>query len=230
MRPLLALFVIVLATAVLAGPALLVGLLDRSGRSAHAVARLWARLILRACGVRVELEADGLPSPAVYAMNHASALDIPLLFGHLPVAFRIIHKRSLSLVPLIGWFLFLGGHVAIDRGNPFRARRSLERAARRVHQGTSVAVFPEGTRSSDGRVGHFKRGSFSLAMSAGVPVVPVSLVGVKDVVPRGVLSVRPGRVRLVVHPAIATAGRPPEDAVRLAEEVRATVARGCGQA
>jgi len=230
LRPLLALPVIALATLVLGGPALLCGLLDRSGRAAHAVARLWARLILRACGIRVRLEGSSFPSPAVYAANHASALDIPLLFGHLPVSFRIIHKRSLSLVPFIGWFLFLGGHVAIDRRNAFRARRSLERAARRVGQGTSVAVFPEGTRSPDGRVGHFKRGSFSLAMSAGVPVVPVSLVGVKRVVPRGVLTVRPGLVRMIVHPAVATAGRLPDDAVRLAEETRVTVARGCAEA
>jgi 1-acyl-sn-glycerol-3-phosphate acyltransferase len=93
-----------------------------------------------------------------------------------------------------------------------------------------VVVFPEGTRSADGRVGHFKRGSFSLALAAGAPVVPVSLVGVKDVVPRGVLSVRPGLVRLVVHSAVATAGRSPDDAVLLAEEIRSAVARGCGQA
>jgi 1-acyl-sn-glycerol-3-phosphate acyltransferase len=230
LRPLLAVPVIVVATLLLGGPALIGGLLDRSGRGSHAVARLWARVILRACGIRVDLEGDAFPSPAVYAANHASALDIPLLFGHLPVSFRIIHKRSLSLVPFIGWFLLLGGHVAIDRRNPFRARRSLARAAVRVREGTSVVVFPEGTRSPDGRVGHFKRGSFSLAMTAGVPVVPVSLVGVKSVVPRGVLTVRPGVVRMVVHPAVATAGRAPDAAVALAEEIRATVARGCGQA
>ncbi len=222
---------ILAATLVLAGPALLGGLLDRSGRSAHAIARLWGRIVLWACGIRVLVdERSGAPTPAVYAANHASALDIPLLFGYLPVSFRIIHKNSLSLVPFIGWFLFLGGHVAIDRGNPFRAKRSLERAAARIRQGTSVAVFPEGTRSRDGAVSHFKRGSFRLAVNAGVPVVPVSLVGVKGVVPRGVLSVRPGIVRLVAHPPVATAGRSAEDADVLAEEVRQTVAGACARA
>lgn len=230
MRPLFAVPVIVLATLVLCGPALFAGLLDRSGRMPHAVARLWARTILWWCGIHVERSGDGFPSPAVYAANHASALDIPLLFGHLPVSFRIIHKRSLSLVPFIGWFLLLGGHIAIDRGNAFRARRSLERAAERVRSGTSVVVFPEGTRSADGRVGHFKRGSFSLAVAASAPVVPVSIVGVKAVAPRGVLTVRPGTVRIVVHPAVATTGRSADDAALLAEEIRTTVARGCGQA
>lgn len=231
MRPLVALPVILAATLVLGGPALLGGFLDRSGRTGHRVARLWGRIVLWACGVRVLVEErSGLPTPAVYAANHASAFDIPLLFGYLPVSFRIIHKKSLSLVPFIGWFLYLGGHVAIDRGNPFRAKRSLERAASRIRLGTSVAVFPEGTRSRDGAVRHFKRGSFSLAMSAGVPVVPVSLVGVKAVVPRGVLSVRPGVVRLVAHPPIATAGRSADESDVLAEEVRRVVATACGPA
>lgn len=219
---------ILAATLLLGGPALLGGLLDSSGLTAHRIARLWGRIVLWACGVRVQVEErSGLPTPAVYAANHASALDIPLLFGYLPVSFRIIHKRSLSLVPFIGWFLFLGGHVAIDRGNPFKAKRSLERAAARIRRGTSVAVFPEGTRSRDGAVRHFKRGSFSLAMSAGVPVVPVSLVGVKAVVPKGVLSVRPGVVRLVAHPSVATAGRSADRSDLLAEEVRKVVAGAC---
>ncbi len=222
---------ILVATLVLGGPSLLGGILDRSGHAAHAIARLWARLVLRACGVTVDVEG-GTPPPgaALYAANHASALDIPLLFGHLPVSFRIIHKRSLSLVPFIGWFLFLGGHIAIDRGNPWKARRSLARAADRIRRGTSVAAFPEGTRSRGDQVGHFKRGSFALAVSAGASVVPLSLVGVKNVVPRGIFSVRKGRVRLVVHPAVATQGLSPDDAAVLAEEVRMIVAQGCGQA
>ena len=146
--------------------------------------------------------------PAVFAANHASALDILVIFGHLPVDFRIVYKQSLSLVPLLGWSIRLGGHVPVDRRNPFRALRSLEAAARRIRGGTSVVVFPEGTRSPDGAVRRFKRGSFSLALQAGVPVVPVSLVGVKAVVPRGLPSVRPGLVQVVVHPVVPVAGRP----------------------
>lgn len=231
MRALVAIPAIAAATLVLGGPALLGGLFDRSGDSAHAVARLWARLVLRACGVQVELDGvAAAPSPVVYAANHASALDIPVLFGYLPASFRIIHKRSLSFVPFIGWFLHLGGHIAIDRSNAFRAKKSLDRAAERIRSGTSVAVFPEGTRSRDGSVGHFKRGSFSLALSAGVPVVPVSLLGVKTVVPTGFLSVRPGRVRVVVHAPVASAGRDQQEAVALAEAVRLIVARGSGGA
>jgi 1-acyl-sn-glycerol-3-phosphate acyltransferase len=206
-------------------------LLDRSGRATRAIGGAWSRLLLRL--FRVEVVAERLENaptgPAVYAANHASALDILVVFGHLPVDFRIVYKRSLSLVPLLGWAIWLGGHVPIDRSHPFRARRSLDRAARRIRGGTSVVVFPEGTRSPDATVRRFRRGSFALAIEAGVPVVPVSLVGVKDVVPHGLPSLRPGRVRVALHPPLQTAGRFAADAEALAEEVRTIVARSCAE-
>jgi 1-acyl-sn-glycerol-3-phosphate acyltransferase len=229
-RVLLACVLIGVETVVLGVASLVFGLVDRSGRLLHGIVRLWGRLVLHALGVRVDVEAAGTPpAPAVYAANHGSAIDIPILFAHLPVEFRIIHKRSLYLVPVVGWHLLLGGHIAVDGGKAFRARRSLAAAARRIAAGTSVMVFPEGTRAPDERIRLFKRGSFLLAIHAGVPVVPVSLVGVKDVVPAGILTLRPGRVTMRLHPAVPTSGRAAEDAEALAEEVRRTVARGCGQ-
>ena len=227
-RVLVACVIVVVETAALGIPCILVGLLDRSGRLSHAIVRLWGRLVLGAFGVRVDVEGADAPSgPAVYAANHGSALDIPILFGYLPVDFRIIHKKSLYPVPVVGWHLFLGGHIPIDRGNPFKARRSLDLAAARIRGGISVAVFPEGTRSATDEVRHFKRGSLVLALNAGVPIVPVSLVGVKRVVPHGISTLRPGTVRIRIHREIPTAGRDAETADRLAEEVRVVVANGC---
>jgi 1-acyl-sn-glycerol-3-phosphate acyltransferase len=170
---------------------------------------------------------NAVDGPAVYAANHASTLDIFIVFGHLPVDFRIVYKKSVSLIPLVGWAIRLGGHVPIDRSHPFRARRSLDEAARRIRTGMSVVVFPEGTRSPDGGVCRFKRGSFALAIEAAVPVVPVSLVGVKQVVPHGLSRVRPGVVEVVLHPPVPVTGRQPEEAEALAEEVRRIVAEGC---
>jgi 1-acyl-sn-glycerol-3-phosphate acyltransferase len=212
-----------------ASAAVLAALVDRSGCSTRRIGGVWSRALLRL--VRVEVTVEGVAhvpaGPAVYAANHASALDILVVFGYLPVDFRIVYKRSLSLVPLVGWAIWLGGHVPIDRSNPFRARRSLDAAARRIRGGTSVVVFPEGTRSPDGTVRRFKRGSFSLALEAAAPAVPVSLVGVKTVVPRGLASVRRGRVVVRIHAPIASTGRAPEEAEALAEEVRQIVAAGC---
>ena len=206
-------------------------LLDRSGRTTRRIGGIWSRQLLRLLRVTVELRGAGcIPrGPAVYAANHASVLDILIVFGCLPVDFRIIYKRSLSLVPLLGWAIRLGGHLPIDRRNPLRARRSLAAAARRLSSGTSVVVFPEGTRSRDGSVGRFKRGSFALALEAGVPVVPVSLAGVKPVVPHGISSVRPGQVQVVIHPTMEMAARDPAEVDAIADEVRAQVLLGLGE-
>jgi 1-acyl-sn-glycerol-3-phosphate acyltransferase len=230
MRALLGLLSVVLLTLLFGAPALLAGVFDRSGRMPHRFVRLWARLVLGAFGVQVETSGleNLVDGPVLYAANHSSALDIPIVFGYLPADFRVIHKKSLILIPIIGWFLFLAGHIPIDRSRAFRAKRSLESAARRIAGGTSVVAFPEGTRSSDGRVGPFKRGSFLLALNAGVPVVPLSLVGVKRLIPRGVLSFRSGTVRLQVLPAVPLAGRSPEEAQTLADEVREAVVKACG--
>ncbi len=216
-------------TLVLAVPALLLGIFDRSGRLPHLVARGWAAIILIMLGVRIEVTGrEHLPSgPAVYAANHGSALDIPILFGYLPVSFRIVYKKSLSAIPFLGWYLFLAGHIAVDRGNAFRAKRTLADAAERVRGGTSLAVFPEGTRSPDARVRLFKRGTFLLAIGSGVPIVPVSLVGVKSVVPRGIRTLRPGTVGVRIHAPVPTSNRAPDQVEALAEQIRGIVVSGC---
>jgi 1-acyl-sn-glycerol-3-phosphate acyltransferase len=215
------------SVSVLTIPCVLIRLFEPSGRGSNAVIQLWARFLLRLGGIRVTtLDAPRIPGgPVVFAVNHASALDIPVLFAGLP-AFRIVYKRSLALVPFLGWSLWAGRHVAIDRANPFKARRSLDAAAQRIHDGTSVVVFPEGTRATGGETLPFKRGSFVLAIKAGVPVVPVSIVGVKQRLPRGLGSLTPGEVTLRVHAPLQTAGRDPESAGELAETVRGIVTRG----
>jgi len=228
-RTVLVLPVIALVTAVLGLPAILLSLIGRRAGS-RAITGGWARAVLWTLGVDVRLSGQPCPpGPAVYAANHGSALDIPILFGVLPVDFRILHKRSLYLLPVIGLYLYASGHVGVHRGRGFRAHKDLEKAAERVRRGTSVVVFPEGTRSREGDVGPFKRGSFLVALAAGVPVVPLSLVGVKQVA-RGGLHIRPGRVTVVVHAPIPTAGRDAEQAEALAEEVRRIVTGGCAAA
>ena len=218
---------IVVTVTLLSVPCALIGLFDTSGRSSNAVIQFWARLLMRLGGIRVTTrDGERIPAgPVVFAANHVSALDIPVLFVGLP-AFRIVYKRSLGLIPFLGWSLWAGRHIAIDRANPFKARRSLEAAARRIRDGTSVVVFPEGTRATGGEILPFKRGSFVLAIQAGVPIVPVSLVGVRRRLPRGLGSLTSGEVTLRVHEPLETLGRDPESAGELAEVVRGMVLRG----
>ena len=231
LRAVLALPLIAAATVVLGIPAIVFGMFGRFDL-VRSVTVLWGRAVLWTLGIEVTVAgAQHCPAgPAVYAANHSSVLDIPILYAHLPVDFRIIHKRSLYLVPVMGLYLYATGHIGIHRGNAFRAHKGLQRAAARVRDGGyNLVVFPEGTRSRGGDVGPFKRGLFALALEAGVPVVPLSLIGVK-LVARGGLDVRAGRVRLLLHPPIPTAGRDLQQAATLAEEVRSVVTSGCAAA
>ncbi len=146
--------------------------------------------------------AEPLPplpdGPLIFASNHESALDIWVLVEQLPRIVRFVAKAELFRIPVFGWYLRLGGHVPVDRGDRAQAIASLRAAAQVVRAGTSLIVFPEGTRSRDGRIQPFKKGPFALAMEAGVPVVPVAIAGSAAVTPRGLVAVRPGTIRVAV--------------------------------
>jgi 1-acyl-sn-glycerol-3-phosphate acyltransferase len=212
---------IALYTAVLGTLSIASSLFDARGYFAHWCARTWSRLILATTGVRVELEGlDRLTPGATYVFvaNHQSIYDIPILFWSLPFQLRIIAKESLGRFPFIGWHLRRTGHMLVDRRRPDRAG-ILGWAAQLTRKGLSLFVFPEGTRSRDGRVGPFKGGSFKLALEAGLTVVPVSVVGSRHVMLKGRLATYPGRVRLVIHDPIETTGVG-VDRKALAERVR----------
>ncbi|MEO5761992.1 MAG: lysophospholipid acyltransferase family protein [Vicinamibacteria bacterium] len=191
-----------LATIVLSPVGILAWPFRQDGEIGFFVTRVWARTILAAAGVRAipELLAELPSGPVVFVSNHVSALDIPILFAALPRSFRIVYKSSLVYVPFMGLFLAAARNVSIDRSRAFKAKRSLTAAAQRIHDGVSVALFPEGTRSGTAPMGSFKRGSFKLAMQAQVPVIPVSLVGLRTVV--GERSITPGTVRVRIHEAL----------------------------
>ena len=216
-------------TIVLGAVSVASSLFDRSGRFAHGCARLWSRLILLTTGVRVRVEGLDVLEPGktyIFVSNHQSIYDIPVIFWWLPYQLRIIAKESLGSFPFIGWHLRRTGHLLVDRRNPDRAG-ILKKWRGLVVNGLSLIIFPEGTRSADGRVGRFKAGSFMLAIEAGLPVVPVSIVGTRFVMPKGRLTVSPGDVTLSVHAPIETAARaePPtiDDARALAAEVHAVI-------
>lgn len=204
----LAVLTAICATAVFGPIGILAWPFRRDGEVGFKVTRLWARAILAAAGVRVTMESLGkLPGgPVVFVSNHVSALDIPILFVALPRSFRIVYKSSLAYVPLLGQFLIAARNIPIDRSKAFAAKRSLLRAARRIHSGVSVALFPEGTRSGDAPMSAFKRGSFKLAVEAQAPVVPVSLIGLRLVARDG--GIVPGVVHVRIHEPLETGEGP----------------------
>jgi 1-acyl-sn-glycerol-3-phosphate acyltransferase len=198
---------------------------DRRGYFGHGCARAWAWLILATTGVHVSVE--GLQrlergTTYVFVANHQSIYDIPVIFWWLPFQLRIIAKDSLGRFPVLGPHLRRTGHMLVDRRRPDR-RGIFGWAGRLTTNGLSLIVFPEGTRSADGRVGPFKGGGFYLAMQAGLPIVPLSVVGSRHVMRKGELTTRPGSVRLIVHAPIRTSAGPeprPAAVRALAHQVR----------
>jgi len=198
-------------------------LFDSRGRWQHACASFWSRLILKTSGVQVTVE--GLEhvdphGPAIFCVNHQSSMDIPVLLVSLPFQFRFLAKRSLFRYPFMGWHLRRSGHIAVHRDRPGEARKSLEEAVRKIREGYPVVVFPEGARSRTGEILPFKAGAFHLAVRSGVPVVPITLNGTMAVLKPDTVHIRPGRVEMIVHPAVPTAGLASEDVRELAERVR----------
>ena len=195
---------------------------DRSGYFAHWCARTWSRFILATTGVHVDVSGLEQLDPRgtyVFAANHQSIYDIPILFWSLPHQLRIIAKDSLGKFPVIGWHLSRTGHMLVDRSKPDRAK-IFGWAGRLTKNGLSLILFPEGTRSVDGRVGKFKAATFFLALDANLRVVPLSIVGSRHVMLKGRLATYPGRVKLIVHPPIDTTGLSNRDARAFAERVR----------
>jgi len=221
--------VISVYTLLLGAASILSSLWDRRGHGAHACARAWSWLILKTTGVTVTVEGLERLEPGrtyVFVANHQSHYDTPVVFSSLPYQLRIIAKESLARFPVLGWHLKRGGHLFVDRRNPDRGG-ILRRWRALVREGLSLIIYAEGTRSADGIVGRFKAGSFLLAIQAGLPVVPLAIVGTRSVMPKGRLRTEPGAVVLVVHqPIIPPALDAPTvaDAKALARRVHDIVA------
>jgi len=225
---------ITLYTIVLGAASLVSSLFDRHGYFAHGCARAWSWLILKTTGVRVRVEGLERITPRttyVFVSNHQSIYDTPVIFASLPYQLRIIAKESLAMFPVLGWHLRRGGHLFVDRRRPDRAG-ILRRWRALVSEGLSLIIYAEGSRSPDGRVGRFKGGSFLLAIQAGLPIVPIAVIGTRQVMPKGRLRTEPADVTLVVHDPIfppAIEAPTPRDAKALADQVHAIVAAAVEQ-
>ena len=185
--------------------------------------RLWSPLLIWAGGARVVvsgLENVDPKRPTIYVSNHQSTLDIPVHFAILEVNFRYVAKHQLQYVPIIGWYLWLAGHVFVNRGQRDKAIASLDAAARRIRSGISVFLYPEGTRSDDNRVLPFKKGPFALALKARVPVVPITIEGSGTVMPKNSWNITPGPVYVKIGKPIDTTRFDEDDREGLARAVR----------
>jgi len=218
---------IAIVTAILGTLGILSCLVIPSGDGVIVLARLWARLLLGLCRVRVVVQgAEKIrpPCPYVFLSNHQSQFDIPAAVLAIPVQFRILAKKELFHIPIFGWVLRLSGFVGIERSNREKAIRSLDEAARRIRRGRSLLIYAEGTRSPDGSLLPFKKGGFILAIQAGVPVIPLTILGSRKVLPKGSLRIHPGTIRVVVGDPIDPRQYRVEEKEALMKRVRAVMA------
>ncbi len=218
-------FWITVFTAVLGAATILVSFADSGGNLIQKIACLWARSILHFTGVSVTVEGleHLVPGQAyVFAANHRSYFDIFVVYAVLPGKVLWVAKQSLFMIPIFGTALARMGCVPVDRSNLQSAIRTLNQAAAKVRAGTSMMIFPEGTRGTGEELLPFKKGVFIMALKAGQPVVPLSISGTLQIQPRRTLAVRPGPVKVVISPPISV-----EDFTRkedLMEAVRRAIA------
>jgi 1-acyl-sn-glycerol-3-phosphate acyltransferase len=201
---------------------------DRQGRVIHRFAGCWGRVALLACGVKVRVE--GLEhvkgeGPYIFMSNHQGSFDIFSLMAHLPFQFKWLAKKEIFSIPILGWAMTAAGYISIDREGTRETVEAMNKAARKIHDGMSVLVFPEGSRSRDGSIQPFKKGGFSLAIKAKVPVVPMAISGSREVMPPEGLAAASGEIRIRIDTPIATETYSVKEREILKEKVREAISR-----
>ena len=217
---------IYLYTAVMGTLSLAVSFFDPEGRRQHWCAQVWSRMIARTAGARVRVYGVEHLRPGasyVFLSTHQSYMDIPAMLGYLPAQLRIAAKREVFMIPFLGWHLTRAGHISINRATTAEAVATLRKAASEVREGVSVFLYPEGTRSRDGSLQPFKKGGFKFAAQTGLPVVPVTILGSRQVLPRDSIVFRPGDIEVHIDEPIPTLGLAEEELPALMQGVRAAM-------
>lgn len=200
---------IILATILMGSLNLVVSFFETDGRRQVAIARAWSRMLIRIAGVKLTVEGLEKLDPGqsyIFAPNHVSYMDTPVVLGHIPANFRFMAKEELFRIPFLGYHLTRAGHIPVPRSDPRGAIRGMNEAAKYIRErNISILVFPEAGRSLTG-LKEFKEGAAYIAIKAGVPVVPVGLLGTGIVLPMHSLNIRPGKVIMRIGDPIPTEG------------------------
>ena len=216
--PLIWLYTLVMGLAALPG-----GLFDRSGRRLHWFSRTWSWLIMKT--ILSPAKVTGLDKidtskAHVYAVNHASAMDIPVLYVYLPFQFRIVFKKELLSYPVVGWQLKRSGQVCIDQQKPTNSIAAIRSAVKSLKAGMPLVIYPEGGRTPDGEIKPFLPGAFFLAIKAQVDIVPVALVGTFELLPMNTYHIKSRPLEMRVGAPISTTGLTMKDLAALSERVQ----------
>jgi 1-acyl-sn-glycerol-3-phosphate acyltransferase len=220
--------ILTVITALCGSLSLLFSFADKKGRMQHRIARFWARAVVWVAGCTITVRGmENLRSQpvAVCASNHTSYMDTPVIFGALPFQFRILAKKELWPIAFIGWYLNRSGQIPIDTANPRATLSSLSVGVKALRSGTSLFVFPEGGRTATGGLKPFLSGAAYLAIRAQVPLVPIALTGVYDLLPIHTRHLYPGELTVHVGDPIETKGMTPRQTDELNAKLRAAIER-----
>ncbi len=202
------------------------GLFDRSGRRLHWFSRAWSWLIVKTILSPVKvtgLDKIDTSKPHVYAVNHASAMDIPVLYVYLPFQFRIVFKKELLAYPVVGWQLKRSGQVCIDQQKPTNSIAAIRSAVKSLKAGMPLVIYPEGGRTPDGEIKPFLPGAFFLAIKAQVDIVPIALVGTYELLPMNTYHIKCRPLEMRVGEPISTAGMTMRDMETVSAKVRSAI-------
>lgn len=199
----------------------------RSPRLYYNQARKWSRSLIRIA--KIDLDITGKIDTSegqtyIFISNHTSLFDIPILVHALQVNLRIIYKKELEKIPLFGWGLALSPYISIVRDDPRNSMQSIDQAASFIRNGDSVVIYPEGTRSKDGKIQPFKRGAFLLASRAGKPIIPITIIGASQIMSPGSFRLSSGKVRVIIHEKVENNAQNKKDEVALMTKVFSIVA------
>jgi 1-acyl-sn-glycerol-3-phosphate acyltransferase len=209
-------------------PVLIYAAIVGNGDPVYRVGKLGARMAVWLAGVRLEIHGlDRIPrhQPAVFMANHQSNCDPPALLAVLP-RMLVMVKKEFFRVPILGRGMLACGFIPVDRRNREQALEAVEKGVQALKAGKPFLVYPEGTRSPDGRLQRFKKGVFVMAIKAGAPIVPISVSGSSKIMPKGKFVMRPGVVRITFHETVATEGFTVEDRQVIIERVRQAILAG----
>jgi 1-acyl-sn-glycerol-3-phosphate acyltransferase len=219
--PLIWLYTLVLGLIALPG-----GMFDKSGRRLHWFSRAWSWCIMKTIMSPVKvagLDKIDTTKPHVYAVNHASAMDIPVLYVYLPFQFRIVFKKELLAYPIVGWQLKRSGQVCIDQQKPANSIAAIRSAVKSLKAGMPLVIYPEGGRTPDGEIKPFLPGAFFLALKAQVDIVPVALIGTYELLPMDTYHIKCRPLEMRVGEPISTAGLTMRDLEAVSAKVQKAI-------
>jgi 1-acyl-sn-glycerol-3-phosphate acyltransferase len=221
-------FCIAISLLVLGSLVILTSPFDRKGKVIHRYGRLWGKVALLANRVKVRVEGiEHLKGegPYIIMSNHQGSYDIFALLSHLPFQFKWLAKKELFSVPFFGWVMAAAGYISIDREGTRKTVEAMNEAARKIREGMSLLIFPEGSRSPDGSIQPFKKGGFTLAIKSKVPIIPISISGSREVMPKEKFTSASGEIRIRIDHPIEIQNYSLKDRKSLMEKVSKTISK-----